>query len=333
MKNVTIQDIARVAGVSKSTVSRVLNGTVAVNPEKKKSVLDATKRLGFKPSLIARSLASGRSMTIGVLTQMIGSPFYDAISQGVIAGLGDTGYSPLFADGRWQVQKEADALTALVGRRVDGVVLVGGSMTSEQISEVCMGLPTLTVARRFYDQPIHSIAIDNELGGYQATDCLLRLGHQRIAMIRGIEQHEDARDRFAGYQRAMGEAGVAVDPSLVVDGDFSAESGIRAVGELLSRGCEFSAIFAANDLTAFGARLALDRNGLRVPDDVSLVGFDDQMESAFFVPPLTTIRQPAREMGKQASVAMMNLINGSGFESCLLTSELVVRESTRSVKD
>ena len=127
MKSITIQDIADVARVSKSTVSRVLNGSAGVHPDKKRLVLEATERLGFQPNVVARSLANGRSMTIGVITQNIGSPFYDSISQGVIAGLLDSSYSPIFMDGQWDRVAEIDAIRALIGRRVDGLLLIGGT--------------------------------------------------------------------------------------------------------------------------------------------------------------------------------------------------------------
>ncbi|MDG2224259.1 MAG: LacI family DNA-binding transcriptional regulator [Rubripirellula sp.] len=330
MKNVTIQDIARVAGVSKSTVSRVLNRTAAVAPEKRKAVVEATERLGFSPNVVARSLANGRSMTIGVLTQLIGSPFYDAISQGVIAGLADSGYSPLFADGQWQESKQVDAIAALVGRRVDGVVLIGGGVSSDEISRQCSGLPTVLVARNLPNDRHHCIFMDNVSGGHLATKYLLQQGHRQIAIIRGLEHHPDAVDRFAGYQQAFNEAGLTPDPKLIVEGDFSAESGIRAVNELLSREQAFTAIFAANDLTAFGARLALDQHGLQVPGDVSLIGFDDQLESAYVTPPLTTVRQPAREMGSHASEAILKLIEGGEFSSQPVQGELIIRKSVAS---
>ncbi len=328
MKKVTIQDIARVSGVSKSTVSRVLNGTVAVNAEKKRAVLEATDRLGFKPNIVAQSLASGRSSTIGVLTQMMGSPFYDSISQGLITGLTATGYSPIFADGRWRRSEQKEALQALVGRRVDGVVVIGGTLSSPQISKIVGDLPVLLVARKCEEDELHSLAVDNEGGAYDATSHLIQRGHRRIALIRGLADHADAIARFEGYQRAFDEAGLEFEPELIVDGDFSAESGVKAIESLLARSVSFSAVFASNDLTAYGARLALSRASIRVPDDVALIGFDDQMESRFVTPPLSTVRQPAVEMGQQAAEAMVQLLQGEEFESVLLKPELMIRESS-----
>lgn len=328
MKEVTIQDIATKANVSKSTVSRVLNGTTAVHPDKRRAVLLATKQLGFEPNFFARSLASGRSMTIGVLTQIIGSPFYDAIAQGVISGLGGTGYSPIFADGQWKSTIEVDAIQALIRRRVDGMALIGGDVPSKELEKLCGDLPTVVVARELSADRHHCLFADNVEGGYQATKHLLELGHRAIAIIRGVQNHPDAIDRFQGYQKALAEHEIELDPRLVLDGDFTSASGVNAIEQLVSSGASFSAVFAANDMTAFGARLALDRHGFDVPKDVSIVGFDDQAEAAFMTPPLTTVRQPAYEMGVQASRWLLALIDGKSFTPDSLPIALQIRDST-----
>ena len=328
MKDVTIEDIATEANVSKSTVSRVFNNTAAVHPDKRKAVLDASARLGFKPNVVARSLASGKSMTIGVQTQCIGSPFYDAISQGVITGFHETGYSPIFVDGQWKRQAEVEAIHALLGRRVDGLILIGGDVPADELSSLCGSTPTVVVARNDADQTQHAIMVDNVRGGYEATKHLIELGHRDIAIIRGIEHHADAVDRYEGYKQALVEANINVVRDLIVDGDFSAQSGVQAVNQLIRSKRRFTAIFAANDMTAFGAHLALHQHGLHVPNDVSLVGFDDQAEAAYMTPPLTTMRQPAREMGAQAARAVLALIKNESFESKPLQATLQIREST-----
>lgn len=328
MKEVTIQDIAREANVSKSTVSRVLNNTAAVNKDKKAAVLEATERLGFTPNVVARSLASGRSMTIGVLTQLIGSPFYDTISQGIIAELSGTGYWPIFADGRWKLDEESDAIAALLGRRVDGLLLIGGDLPSDEVLRIAQFTPIVLVARQLEGEDTCCFHMDNVDGGLQATQHLIELGHKKIAMIQGVAQHSDAMDRLAGYKQALASAGIEYNPQLVLEGEFTAESGVTAVETLYERGQEFTAIFAANDTTAFGARLALHRRGIRVPEEVSIVGFDDQLEAAFATPPLTTVKQQAREMGEQAARGLLEVIQGNPVPSTPFRGQLQIREST-----
>ena len=330
MSNVTIQDIADAAGVSKSTVSRVLNGTAAVNAAKHQAVMEATRRLGFRPNVLARSLASGKSMTIGVLTQLIGSPFYDTIAQGVIARLGGTGYSPIFVDGQLKRGVQLDGVQALIGRQVDGMLLIGGDVTEAEISELCGNLPVAVAARQLEGANLCCVWMDNVDGGYQATKHLIDNGHRSIAIIRGLPHHSDSTDRYLGYCRALDEAGIPIDHGLVLEGDFSGESAVERINELVASGREFTAVFAMNDTMAFGARLSLSRHGLSVPGDVSIIGFDDQMESAFMTPPLTSIRQPAREMGRSAADAVLTMINGEAVESTRVQAELVQRESVQS---
>ena len=328
----TIQDIAEHANVSKSTVSRVLNKSATVNEVKRSAVLAAMKALGFEPNVVARSLAGGRSMTLGVLTQNIGSPFYDALSQGVIHGLAGSGYSPIFVDGQWQQSTETEQIRTLLGRRVDGLLLIGGDVPVEQLNDLRDRLPTIVVARQLADWDHQCIHVDNVQAGYEATKHLIDFGHKRIALLRGIKEHPDATHRFEGYVKALSEAGIEFDSDLVFQGDFSAQSGVVAVNSLISRGIYFTAVFAANDMVAFGARLALHRHGLRVSEDVSLVGFDDQAESAFAIPPLTTMRQPAVEMGEAAASALVKLIHGEPYELPSLPVELQRRESVARLR-
>ncbi|MDA7874137.1 substrate-binding domain-containing protein [Rhodopirellula sp.] len=328
----TIQDIADHAQVSKSTVSRVLNKSTAVNKDKRTAVLAAMKTLGFEPNLAARSLAGGRSMTLGVLTQNIGSPFYDALAQGVIHGLAGSGYSPIFVDGQWQQSTEIESIRTLIGRRVDGLLLIGGDVPVEQLNQLRERLPTIVVAREVVGWENQCIHVDNVQAGYEATKHLIDFGHQRIALLRGIKEHPDAIQRFEGYAKALTEAGIEFDTDLIYQGDFSGQSGVMAVNSLISRGIHFTAIFAANDMVAFGARLALSRHGMRVPEDISLVGFDDQAESAFATPPLTTMKQPAVEMGTAAANALVKLIHDEQYELASLPVELQRRESVARLR-
>lgn len=332
MKKVTIEDIARIAGVSKSTVSRVVNGSAKVNPVKKEAVVDAIKRLGFKPNVFAQSLAKGHSMTIGVLTQLIGSPFFDSVAQGVVAGLADTKYSPIFVDGQWEKEAELAGMRALLGRRVDGLLLIGGSVPGSEIADLCGEIPTVVVARRLASDQHRCIFMDNVEAGYMATQHLIENGHRRIAFVRGLANHTDGVERYHGYEQALREANIELDEALVLDGDFSAECGVRAVEHLVDNSISFTAVFCSNDTTAFGARLAMHRRGISVPEDVSLVGFDDQGEAAFVVPPLTTIRQPAREMGEQGAKYLLDLLADKETAIAPFHGTLIKRESVAPAK-
>ena len=327
--NTTIQDIAKAANVSKSTVSRVLNDSTPVAPQKREAVLEAMRRLQYQPNLVARSLAGGNSMTIGIVTQNIGSPFYDSVTQGVIQGVSESTYSPIFADGRWDPEWEAKAIDTLVNRNVDGMVIVGGSLSAAQLEEHCQGKPVVVCARRLEAMPDSCIGIDNVQAAHDAVRFLIESGHQRIAHICGIREHRDAQDRYEGYCRALADAQIPLDPELVVDGNFSSQSGVLAVETLLLRGVSFTAIFAANDEMAMGVRLALYRRGIRVPEEVSIVGFDNQPHSAFMTPPLTTVEQPANRMGQAAASLLLAKLCKEPYQPPELETRLIVRDSVR----
>lgn len=325
---VTINDIAREANVSISTVSRVLRGTTNVSDSKRSAVLTAVDRLDYQPNVFARGLASGQSMAIGVLTQNFGSPFYDAILQGVVKGLYGTAYFPLFADGQWDPEIEYDAITAMIQRQIDGLIIIGGFMTPENLLQISRQIPLIVVARCVPGLQDHCISIDNTIAAYKATKYLVELGHKRIAHISGREHHPDADARLNGYEMALKEAGIAIIKELIVEGNFRRQSGVLAVDTLLSRGISFSAIFAANDQMAYGIRLGLYRRGIRVPEDLSLVGFDDEPAASYMIPPLTTVRQPAVELGLEAAKVILARLRGENRSIPSLEGQLVVREST-----
>jgi len=331
-KNVTISDIAAHANVSKSTVSRVLNDTTPVNEEKRKAVLAAMKEMNFEPNIFARGLASGQSFTVGVVTQNLGSPFYDSISQGVVTGLSDTAYSPIFADGQWQTDVGKAVVKTLIGRMVDGLIVIGSRLTPDFLEDLKQTIPTLLVGTQMDGWENLCLYVDNEHAGWEATQHLIELGHTKIAHITGIADHQDSIRRLKGYRRALEEANIKVDEDLICEGNFDGDSGLAGVETLLARGKPFTAIFAANDTTAFGARLALYRKGIRVPEDVSIVGFDDQNEAGLVTPPLTTVRQPAEEIGIASAETLLKLINKQDYEIQELKAKLVVRESTSAPK-
>ena len=326
-KNFTIQDIANRANVSISTVSRVLNNTAPVAEETRQRVLSIITELGYKPNLFAQGLAGGQSRTIGVLTQLIGSPFYDVILRGILRGIDGSGYSPLFADGGWDVEKDQIALYMFMQRQVDGLIVLNGHSPDEFLVEIALRIPMIIVGREIAELSEQCLPFDDLEAAYKATQYLIDAGHRRIAHITGLPNHQDANERRDGYIKALAQNGIQPDPELIIEGDFTEPSGVMAVEMLLMRGRIFSAIFAANDQLAYGARLALYHRGLRVPEDVSIIGFDDQAPSAYMVPPLTSIRRPPLEIGEAAGRALIYLIQGKSISLPKFQSSLVIRES------
>jgi LacI family transcriptional regulator len=332
---ITIQDIADQAEVSISTVSRVLSGNASVSERKRHAVLAAVEELNYRPNLFAQGLASGQSMSIGVLTQNFGSAFYDAILRGIIAGVEKSNYSPLFADGRWRPDVERRALQTLLNRRIDALILLGTQLDATELIDLKQQMPLVIVSRSVAGIEQNCLVVDNYDASFRATTYLLDRGHRHIAHITGALSESnvlrDGAQRLAGYQDALRAAGLEPTPELVVEGSFRSQSGLLAVETLLTRGKPFSAIFAANDQMATGARLGLHRRGIRVPDDVSLIGFDDQPHSAYMTPPLTTVRQPAEEMGLIAAQAVLNQLNDKSFTLQTMSAELIVRESVKHI--
>ncbi|GIK39697.1 MAG: LacI family transcriptional regulator [Chloroflexota bacterium] len=326
-KKVNIQDIAQKANVSISTVSRVLNDGASVAEAKRNAVLQAVAELNYQPNVAAQALAGGQTKTVGIITQDISNPFYDAILRGVRQGLEGSGYYPIFADGRWQAAKEQKAILMLLARRVDALIILGGCSPEESLQQFGQQTPLIVIGRSLPTLANQCLLLDDFEGAYKATQYLIGLGHQRIAHITGILAHQDAVERRKGYEQALTEAGLEPDPDLLIEGDFLEQSGLLAVEMLFSRARPFSAIFAANDQMAYGVLLGLYRRGIRVPDDVSLIGFDDQRTSAYTTPPLTTIRQPAIEIGETAAQAILHLLKDKPFTMPEFPAELVIRES------
>ena len=247
---VTLLDVAREAGVSPSTVSRILNGTARVAPDKRTAVENAIRKLDFRPNLSARSLKTGTTMTVGILTQDIESPFFNRAMRGIEEGLTISGYAPIIVSGHWNAKEEAERIRLLLARRIDGLVILTGRLDDAQIIEFARHQPIVVTGRKLDAPNVRAQALDQEHGGYLATRHLISLGHKRIAHIVGPLDHGDATERLAGYRRAHEEAGLSVSPELLVQGDFLESGGLLAMNRLLDSGHTFTAVFAANDQTA-----------------------------------------------------------------------------------
>lgn len=325
---VTIADIATKADVSISTVSRVLNDTAPVAAETRQAVLDAMQALNYQPNMFARGLASGQSLTVGVLTQHIHSPLYASLIRGILEGMDHSPYTPLFVDGYWQQEREERLVETLLRRHVDGLIVLGGSLPAETLRETARQVPLIVFGHNVPGLENRCLQLDDYEGAYRATEHLIALGHRRIAHVTGNLDHADAVARREGYLQALRDNRIEPIPELVAEGEYTEQSGLLALEMLFGRGRTFSAVFAANDESAYGVRLALYRRGIRVPQDISLVGFDDIPSSAYTTPPLTTVRQPAAEIGLAAAEAILKLMQDKPFDLPQIPMELIIREST-----
>jgi LacI family transcriptional regulator len=325
----TMIDVARLAGVSVSTVSRILNGTARVSSDKRESVEAAVKKLQFRPNLSARSLRSGSTQTIGILTQDLESPYFTGGTKGIEQGLLGSGFAPLVVPGHWNRQEELDRARLLMARKVDAMIILGGSLEDAQVVEMAQRQPIAVTGRHLRAPNVFSFSVNQIAGAQMATRHLIELGHRRIAHITGPADHPDAIERKEGFLRAHRDARLSVDPRLLVDGDYLEEGGLLAARRLLKTKLRFTAIFCANDQTLWGARLALHEQGLEVPRDVSLVGFDDMPQCMYMTPPVTTVRQPIHEMGRSAARAVLRALQGTEIDVPPLPElELIVRGTT-----
>jgi LacI family transcriptional regulator len=326
----TVYEVARAAGVSPATVSRYLNGTAKVSDEKRKVIEGVIEKLNYKPNMLAQSLKMGSSRTIGVLTQSLVSGYFNEAVTGIDDAMKEAGYAPLIVSGHWHAKDEAERVELLIARRVDGLVILSGKLTDEQIIRYSERVPIIAFGRELSGKNAFGFCLDNYRAACDAVEYLIMQGHRAIAFIAGPD-HADATARLAGYRDTLARHGIELHPGLIVPGDFLESGGMLAVNQLLESGQRFSAIFAANDLMAYGARLALYRRNIRVPDDISIIGFDDLHSSMYTTPPLTTVRQPLLEAGQQIGVAMLKLINRQKLRFDIPPLSLVVRESVRRI--
>jgi LacI family transcriptional regulator len=329
---VTLEMVAREAGVSPSTVSRILNGTARVRDTKARAVEAAIARLQFKPDPVARSLARGRSMSIGVVTQAIESPFYGEVLAAIEKGLIRASYSPLFVSGHWREADERRCVSHLLSRRVDGIILLTSCLPEEELVELSQTVPLVLTGRRVRAERIHCLDVDSTAGARLATTYLLEQGHRRIAFISGPGNHLDAIQRLNGYKSALAAARVPYNGKLVAAGDYTESGGHAAMKLLLERRTGLTAVFASNDQSAYGAMLALHDHGLGVPQDVSIMGFDDLPASAYTIPRLTTLHRSNDQVGEGAAEAMIDLVSGRRPVARKVEMTLAIRESTRVLR-
>jgi DNA-binding LacI/PurR family transcriptional regulator len=330
----TLDAVAVLAGVSRATVSRVINDSPRVSPEAREAVLSAVAELRYVPNRMARSLVTRRTDTIALVlnepnTQVFSDPFFASIVRGVSATLADTDLNLVLLTARDEREQQKVGRYARQGH-VDGVILM--SVHSEDplpdlLAEA--GVPLVLCGRPFGDRPVAYVDADNRGGAAVATAHLAGLGRRRIATVTGPLDMIAGVDRHAGYVEALAAAGLPHRPELVAEGDFTVAGGQRAMEELLARVPDLDAVFVASDPMAFGALRALREAGRRVPEDVAVVGFDDAAVAEVCDPPLTTVAQPLADMTPLLTELLLRQIEGVGgpAESRICRTHLVRRAS------
>lgn len=324
---VNIFDVAKKSGLSVVTVSRVINNAETVREKNRLKVLEAMKELGYRPNAAARSLARGKTGIIGLTITTLNDSFLDAVVKAVNERLAEKGYYlALSVSGA-----ERDSLqgTMFHEDRVDGLILLSPLHEETYVAELKKKkLPFVMLDNQQKNTSVTSVKVDNFKGGYDAARHLIELGHKEIAHIKGSAPFLSSKEREAGFLHAMQEAKLV--PFAMEQGDFSISSGYRIASAWIQEGKLPTAVFAADDLTAIGVMDALKNNGLRIPYDVSVVGFDDHIFASELHPMLTTVRQPAEQIGRQGVELLLNMIDGSAKRSVSvqLEPELMIREST-----
>lgn len=326
----TIVDVAKRAGVSTATVSRVINQTAPVTPETVAQVQTAIAELNYRPQSAARVLASRRTNTIGMLFTEISSEFFSPMLRGIEAAAREENLSLLIST---QERSSASPTTSLpLGEHnTDGIVVFVDSLPEEELIRFNqIGFPVVLIHRSSPEGlNIPCVTIENKLGARMLIDHLIKVhSYRRIAFLAGLEGHEDSYWREIGYRESLTSHGVPFDPKLVSAGGFDREISRAAVESWLEEGFEFEAVFAADDESAIGVLAALNNAGKRVPQDVAVVGFDDIVLSRYLTPPLTTVRAPTEQVGREAIKQLVRLIRGGQAEPLvLLPTELVIRQS------
>lgn len=324
---ITIDAVARRAGVSISTVSRVLNGLDRVHPQTRQRVLEVVRELNYRPSALARGLAMQQTHTLGFIIPTLSDPFYFEIVRGVEEAAATAGYNLLVVS-QLAASDERRYLRLFDERRVDGMVLVGVAVPPDELARLCAHRLPIAALQQELGEGVYTFLADNYGGAQALATHLLRLGYRRIAYIAGSDHTPDSAERLRGLSAALAEQGLAV--FRVARGDYSRAGGRAAMLELLTPPLP-EAIFAANDQMALEAIAVLREHGLKVPEDVAVVGFDDIPLAHYVEPPLTTVRQPAYELGYRAAQAIIQALQqpGKPYREVLPT-QLVVRRSCGS---
>ncbi len=333
-KSITIMDVAQEAGVSYSTVSRVVNNKNVVEEGTRVRVMQAIEKLGYVANRQARSLAGGASQIVGLLVRDLGTGYIGEIIRGIDDELAKAHYDLMLYTTHRHLRDESDYVSIMTQGLADGLLLVLPRQPEAYLTTLReRNFPYVLIDHQGIAEDESAVAVENWQGGFVATQYLIEQGHRRIGFVTGNLKMGCAREREAGYRAALAQYGLPVDETLIQEGNFFQSDGYAAGEALLRLPTPPTAIFASNDVMAFGVMEIVRERGFKIPDDVSIVGFDDIPQAAYVHPSLTTVRQPLEEMGRAAARNLLTLIEDSDYapQRVELPVELIVRESCRSL--
>lgn len=333
---VTLHEIAKAAGCSVSTVSRALNNSDhPVNSQTRDRILSIANDLGYRPNVTARGLKMERTFTIGLIVYNIASPFTPVLIRGIQEHLKQNDYFSIIISTDWDSQLEDEAVHQLISRSIDGIIFVESWQEESSMRLDLIDKPYVFVYRLFNGSYANSVLVDDRDGARLAVEHLVKLGHRRIGFINGPSDWNASQERLSGYLDVLTQYNIPYDPLLVEEGTWEVQSGYPAAKKLLSRQDRPTAVFAANDLMASGAIYAIQDAGLNVPDDIAVVGYDDQDFTNFFKPSITTVRPPSFEMGKLAAELLLTRLERQFDieEPLRVKGDLIIRESCGTEQD
>lgn len=331
MKKSTLSDISKYTGYSVTTISRVLNGKseqFRISRESQKKIMEAVRELNYRPNYVAQSLRNSATRTIGLLVPCIDNPFFANIASAVIGEAHKYSYPVMVIDTHENVKDENEAINTLLARNVDGIIMVPTSDDPTKLTELAQEKPLVLIDRYFDDCDLSYVATDNYKGALDATDLLIKAGHENIMCIQGTPQSITSRQRVQGYLEAMEKAGIS-DHAIICGNEFSTQNGYVETKLALNMGKKISAIFALSNTILLGAIKAIREHGLQVPDDISIVSFDDNIYLDFLDPPVTRISQPIESISIVAVKMLMDRIkeNPAPVGGILLQPSIILRES------
>jgi LacI family transcriptional regulator len=330
MKYITLRMVAEKAGVSVCTVSRAINNKPDINKETKKRVLKISQELGYVRNATAVALRTNRTWTIGVVIEDNRNPFYAEVLNGMEEAVRGKNYHIILTNTQRDYNKEEEAINLLLAKRVDGLLIDPVQDRDNDINSLVeANIPFVVVGRDFENIEVDAVYNDEVKGGFLATEYLIKKGHKRIALIDGFLYKSPAKGRLEGYKKALKEYGIPLDDALVSAGDIDLKDGYERTKQLFEKELNFNAIFAYNDMMAFGAMQAIKEKGLRIPEDIGLVGYDDIPFSSLTSPPLTTIRLKKQDLGIECVKLLLSRINNKRKKTkkIMLDVELIKRKT------